>query len=231
MKIVALSDMHGSMPKFVPDGDVLCIAGDICPAWNHKVDYQQEWIAKTFIPWASGLIDNETVKDVIFIPGNHDWHFEELYTLKTENEFRKMLPAHIHYLRDSEVIINGVRFYGTPWTPEFCEWAFMKYEGELDKIFEKIPEGIDVLISHGPVHGYNDIVEGENAHLGSKALLKHVHRVKPSLVFVGHIHSGSHEVTNLLLDEKLTKRTSIVNVSLLNEDYQIAYKPFETVLN
>jgi Icc-related predicted phosphoesterase len=228
MKIMAISDLHGTLPTLnVPKGDVLCIAGDICPVWNHKLEYQQEWIAKNFVPWCNALIESETVKNVVFCAGNHDWHFEELYTMGNEKDFRKMLPDNIHYLRDSSVIIDGVNFYGTPWTPEFCNWAFMKYEGELDKIFEKIPEGTDVLVSHGPPYGYNDCVEyRQNQHLGSKALIKHINRVKPKAVFVGHIHTGSHDATNLLLEGNFDSRTSIVNVSIMDEQYHVASKPY-----
>ena len=29
------------------------------------------------------------------------------------------------YLEDSGVEIDGVRFWGSPWTPTFMDWAFM----------------------------------------------------------------------------------------------------------
>ncbi len=58
------------------------------------------------------------------------------------------------YLEDSETTINGIRIWGSPWQPEFGGWAFNLPRGEecLEK-WEMIPEGIDVLITHGPPIG------------------------------------------------------------------------------
>ena len=42
-------------------------------------------------------------------------------------------------------------------TPEFCDWAFMKARGEpIQEIWNKIPDGIDILVTHGPPLGRND---------------------------------------------------------------------------
>jgi Icc-related predicted phosphoesterase len=158
--------------------------------------------------------------------------------LGLEDEFRKSLPENFHYLRDSSVIIDGIHFYGTPWTPEFCNWYFMKYDTEegLGKIFSKIPEGVDYMLSHGPMWGCNDMIEkpiyqsqSDKGHLGSKMLAKYAKLAKVKNIFVGHIHSGSHKEEKILWDiNDLNGYITSVNVSILDEEYKPFYKDVYT---
>jgi hypothetical protein len=64
------------------------------------------------------------------------------------------------YLCDESTIIDGVKFYGSPVQPEFCNWAFNRRRGaELKKYWDKIPKDTDVLITHGPPAGILDETE------------------------------------------------------------------------
>jgi Icc-related predicted phosphoesterase len=99
------------------------------------------------------------------------------------------------YLEDDEVTIDGVRFYGSPWTPVFFDWAFMKKRGaDIAEVWKKIPQGLDVLITHGPPQGILDDAAsyrgggGEPSHAGCADLRARVRFVKPKLHFFGHIH-------------------------------------------
>jgi len=226
MKIIATADMHGRFPK-LPRGDTLCISGDICPLYDHSVMYQNKWIRTKFLTWCKNILKNKTAKDIIICGGNHDWFFEDLMDKGEEDLFRSDLPPRIHYLRDSEVVIDGKRFWGTPMTPEFCDWAFNRTEPQLDEIFSQIPEGIDVLISHGPPYEYCDSVNCDSrvtGPLGSRSLIKHVKRVAPYITFAGHIHSGNHTPMKVVHGNK---DINVVNVSLVNEYYKEAYPAFE----
>jgi Icc-related predicted phosphoesterase len=63
----------------------------------------------------------------------------------------------------------------------------MSQEEDLDYHFGNIPVGTDIVVTHGPPYGILDQnLEGE--HCGSRALLKHIQRVKPRLHCFGHIH-------------------------------------------
>ncbi len=60
-------------------------------------------------------------------------------------------------------MIEGLKFYGSPWQPTFHNWAFNLDRGEeIKKVWDKIPNDTDVLITHGPPFGILDkTVEGE----------------------------------------------------------------------
>ena len=94
-------------------------------------------------------------------------------------------------------------------------------EYELSQ-FNKIPDNIDILISHDPPYGACDIcfesLRNVFEHLGNKELQKVIKIRQPKLVFCGHLHTGNHS-------PEYINNTEIYNVSILNEFYDIAYKP------
>lgn len=235
MKIVSISDLHQYFPKNLPQGDILTVSGDICFA--ARTDYEAQYHhVQIFLAWCESLLKAKTFKDIVFVAGNHDGVFQKMMVgiPITEHKFRHKLFPHIHYLRDSMAEIDGVKFYGTPWTTEFCNWAFNATEAQLDVThYSQIPEGVDVLLTHGPVYGKNDrlgnpVDKWGPEKLGSKALLKHCLRVKPSWVVFGHIHSGSHIPEEIVHENHVTKT---VNVAVLGESYYPSYDPFVFEIN
>ena len=116
MKITFISDTHNkhnhltsnAYNNILGSGDVLVHAGD-CTSMgkSHEIT--------NFLNWF-GMTD---FKHKIFIAGNHDFGFE-MHTDIAE-EFKE---KGIIYLFDTEVVIDGVKFYGSPWQPEFYDWAF-----------------------------------------------------------------------------------------------------------
>jgi predicted phosphohydrolase len=46
------------------------------------------------------------------VAGNHDFAFE-----READKVESLIPEGVTYLRDSVVVINGVRFWGSPWQP------------------------------------------------------------------------------------------------------------------
>ena len=236
MKIVAISDTHGHLPK--PDtlkGDVLLIAGDIAPAYDHSVGFQEQWFKTTFIDWCKKIIDRGLT--ICWTGGNHDWYLEELYKNGYNKEFKDCLPENCHYLLDEMVIINDVKIFASPWQPIFYDWAFNLTEEQLEKKFALMPackdrsiidhsDNIDILLSHGPAMGYSDLVlqHKRTDHLGSKALLNRVKEVLPRYVITGHIHSADHNWQSMTA---FNQEIKFACVSLLDEQYKVAYKPLE----
>ncbi|KAM3423042.1 hypothetical protein BST61_g511 [Cercospora zeina] len=55
----------------------------------------------------------------------------------------------------------------------------------------KIPDDVDIVMTHGPPHAVLDsVAEQGGKKLGCEALLKEVQRVKPLMHCFGHVHGG-----------------------------------------
>lgn len=234
VKVVSTSDIHGELNFKIPGGDILTISGDICPVnGSHSPTSQMHWLNNHFLPWTKNLIDTGVVKHVVFIAGNHDFVFKKA-SISTEGDYKLVLPANVHYLQDSMVEVEGLKIYGTPWTPTFGNWAWMNSEVVLKSFFEQVPMGLDILLSHGPAFGWCDCIEqyGEKEHIGSTSLRECIIRTMPKWVYVGHIHSGSHKPTKIPsrfdVAEDSFDMTNIVNVALLDENYEVGYEPLVT---
>jgi predicted phosphohydrolase len=174
MRIVAVADTHTFQADLgqVPDGDVFIHAGDLCRGGRlEELRTTAAWLQ--VLPHAHKLV----------IAGNHDWCFD-----REPHVAREALGPGIVYLQDSEVTIDGVRFWGSPWQPEFRNWAFNLPRGEaLARKWALIPAGIHVLVTHGPPHGIGDWC-GDPDRPGCQDLLASVRRVRPLLHLFGHIH-------------------------------------------
>ncbi|MFN8672405.1 MAG: metallophosphatase domain-containing protein [Candidatus Sericytochromatia bacterium] len=147
-KIVCISDTHVQHRSLnLPEGDILIHAGDIS-----RVGKLNEIIE--FNSWLGTL----NYKHKIIIAGNHDFIFENDYNLS------KSLITNAIYLEDSGVEIEEIKFWGSPVSPRFYDWAFNRDRGEdINKHWAKIPKNIDVLITHGPPYGILDkTVSSEN---------------------------------------------------------------------
>jgi Icc-related predicted phosphoesterase len=203
MRIVCISDTH-ALEKYVtvPEGDVLIHAGDFTNVGEMSdVVHFNEWL---------GHLPH---KYKLCIPGNHDLCFED-----HEKESKKLLTNAI-YLRDSGVEIDGVHFYGSPWQPAFCDWAFnLPRNGrELKGKWSRIPMNTDVLITHGPPFGILDRApSGQN--VGCGLLAKRMSKVKPKFHIFGHIHGGYGY-------RWVDGETQFINASICTEEYQPTNEP------
>ena len=231
MKIGLMSDLHGYLPKFTEDVDVVCIAGDIFPL-NIQSRYTESivWFTKYFVPWATKLHCDK----VIIIAGNHDFAFQTLGNIGSYEyyngeyislsiEDKLDLPEKIVYLQDRMYVYKGVRFYGTPWIPDLKNWAFYKNHDDLVDVFKNIPSDCDVLISHtaGTENDMGTSLQIPSLPMyGCKEINDKVINTSIKLWVCGHIHTGNHKVSTL--SNGITK---IVNVSLKDEDYRVNFEP------
>jgi predicted phosphodiesterase len=174
MKVVVWSDTHCLHEQVsLPDGDILIHAGDF--TGRGKFDD-----IRRFNDFLGGLPHRYKV----VIAGNHDWAFE-----KTPEEARALLTA-ATYLQDSEIVLEGIRIYGSPWQPAFFDWAFNLPRGaEIRQKWELIPEGLDILVTHGPPRGIGDKTR-LGCHAGCQDLLELVELRRPRYHLFGHIHEG-----------------------------------------
>lgn len=176
MKIVFLSDTHTCHDNIdVPDGDVLIHAGDM--SWDGKLD-----AVLNFNQWLESLNHNKK----IFVPGNHDFCFEEK---NKQNEAINSLTE-AECLIDKSFTIGDVEVWGAPWQPKFFNWAFNKKRGKsLRKKWNLIPETTDILVTHGPPRGIGDRVSFGD-RVGCQELRKRIDKVEPDYHLFGHIHEG-----------------------------------------
>lgn len=204
MKLVLVSDTHGACIN-IPKCDILIHAGDICT--SQSFHYQIVLLNK-FQSWLQTLTTR-----CVFVPGNHDLIFEKS---------KHLANLSCDILIDKLIEINGLKIYGSPWQLPFGEnWAFNTSEEQLEKKYSLIPNDTDVIISHGPPYGFGDkIING--FHVGSKSLLNVIKKINPKLVVTGHVHEG-YGIYKY-------KKTTIVNASIMDVDYQPINKPIEIEL-
>ncbi len=205
MRICIISDTHNKHKHLgkLPDADVIIHCGDM-------TSIGKEHEIRNFFKWFSKL---DQFKHKICIAGNHDWLFEN-----SGSWARSLVPKNIHYLEDSGVEIEGIKFYGTPVSKPFCNWAFNRPEEKLNQHWLAIPDDVDVLITHELPHTIMDYVERDNEHVGSPSLYKEiVERIKCSLSVFGHIHEG--------YGIKIINNTTFINASVLDENYMCVNNP------
>lgn len=198
-KIICCSDLHGYLPE-IPDCDLLLLGGDYCR--HHDNLY---WYNHDFADW---IKEKAARMKVIGVAGNHDFVFQD-----NPDSLVKMDWT---YLEDSGTEWNGFNIYGSPWQTRFYDWAFNADEPDMERIWEKIPSNTDILLLHGPPHGYGDFSPYGKVHTGSPSLTKKILEIKPKLVVAGHIHSGHGRYH---IGESL-----FINAAYVNEQYKPDYQ-------
>ena len=180
MRIVAISDTHSRHDKVkVPGGDVLVHAGDWTMGGNGiEVRAFARWLAD--LPHPRKLVT----------PGNHDMGCGG-------GEVRAVFEdAGAELVIDAAVVVDGVKFYLSPWTPRFYHWDWMLDRGSsIARKWAEIPDDVDVLVTHGPPFGVGDLVPAATTgtlpkHAGCHDLLARVREVRPQFHIFGHIHDG-----------------------------------------
>lgn len=202
MKIDMIADQHGCLPD-LKGGDVLILAGDYT-ATDSRVDWA------TFFLWLFDL----DYKHILFIGGNHD-----NYLVPKPPYFEEG----VHYLKDSGCEIEGVKFWGSPWTLSFegmnpaCMAFTKETDEELDAKWALIPDDTEVLITHSPPQGILDIEHRKYTRIGSYSLERRIGELKKlRLSCFGHIHEGRGQETR----EGIT----FVNASYVGRDYKLHKK-------
>jgi predicted phosphodiesterase len=182
MKVVLTSDTHGRHDAIrIPDGDLLIVAGDFT-----KRGTRDEIAA--FDRW----IGAQPHRHKVVIAGNHDFGMQDFPD-------RAGLVTGATYLEDAETVVEGLRIWGSPWQPRFFDWAFNLDRGEpIRRMWAKIPEGIDILVTHGPPRGILDLTD-RGEPVGCDDLRDAVFRIRPKLHVFGHIHEayGQQEVDGI----------------------------------
>lgn len=230
LKIVAISDTHSLHRKFdLPEGDVLIHAGDFT-ARGTRAEFQD------FNDW----LGDQPHKYKIVVAGNHD-----LLAERDKDSIPEIL-SNCTYLVDSAVEIEGYKFYGAPWSwsDRGSQWAFKLYGNSAADVWAKIPDDTDVLITHGPPHGYMDEApvhylqfDGPWVNTGDPYLAKRLRDMWqsgkfPQLHIFGHIHEGYglEMLPKAAEDPSERRRMVLANVASLTPRYEPLHAPVELIL-
>lgn len=182
-KIFAFSDTHGlnhrlNIPK---DVDILICAGD-CLKEDNMVYVDNEFLK--FLNWYS----HQDAKLKIYVPGNHEVFFE-----MNPEKAMQMIPSSIVLLEDSGIEYDSISFFGAACRP----WMFRE-------TVNKVPKGVDFLITHGPAEGHLD------NNTGCQRLRQIVEESKPKHHIFGHVHEEGDKI-------EATSETTYYNVSMYNQ--------------
>lgn len=184
MKIWHISDTHTYHGLLkVPEGiDMVIHSGD---ATNPRDPYASEQEMLNFISWFGSL----PIKHKVFVAGNHDLCIER--NLITKIDFMK---NGIVYLENDYVEVEGIKIWGSPFTPSFGQgWAFNKKRSALHDIWKEIPDDVDIVVVHGPPKGILDLAYHQLNCIefcGDEALRKRMYLLNPKLCLFGHIHNN-----------------------------------------
>ncbi|EDQ84662.1 uncharacterized protein MONBRDRAFT_30056 [Monosiga brevicollis MX1] len=206
-------DVHALMPE-LPAGDVLIHAGDFSRVGQPDA-------VRAFNDW---LGQQTQFKHCIVIAGNHDLIFDRAnFASALAQRFRvdpawgriepTSLLTNAIYLENESVTVEGIKVFGSPDQPEFCDWAFNYPRDVKPQQMDAIPDDVDVLVTHGPPLGHGDAcMSGQRAgcvHL-LETIYQRLHQLK--LHVFGHIHEGYGVTTD--------GQTLFVNASTCNFNYR-----------
>lgn len=248
VRFVCISDTHSqpSWSENIPAGDVLIHSGDLTLAGTAS-QLKQVYEEVKALPH----------KIKIVIAGNHDLGLDPSFVSKHVQDFarygagismsniqtyrrmwtsRDASAAGIVFLEHESTVIEvrgkSFKVFGSPWTPEFFDWAYA-YPVDCD-IWSPgtgptspgpgIPSDTDILITHGPPKGIMDQVKAVGS-VGCPFLLERLKSVQPMLHVFGHIHEGAEigiEKYRFSKDQK-ARTTLAVNASVLDEQYCLRY--------
>lgn len=232
MRIIFISDTHSlhslmsnNVESFIDpqETNILVHSGD-CSNRGRQNEVQD------FVYWFQNL---KGFDDKVFIAGNHDFAFEHRNLPHHKGDYdwydnlmneENLSQSDVTYLEDSEFVLTlsefsrPIKFYGSPWQPEFYNWAFnLPRQGEeLLTKWSQIPNDTDILITHGPPWGILDIAP-INRRVGCELLEQRVKEIKPLIHCFGHIHDsyGASYVGDTLF----------INAAICTERYVPSNKP------
>jgi Icc-related predicted phosphoesterase len=180
VRLVVVSDTHGETPA-VPMADVLVHCGDVTLAGTPGELH-------AFCDWLEALPHPNKV----VIAGNHDFCIENKQDADESRAAKERLKSLCTFLENEAAVVAGLKFYGSPHSPWIREGRRMSYQNSsenLEPAWAKIPNDVDVLITHTPPKGFGDrILLGVN--VGCPALERRIREVKPRYHLFGHIHEA-----------------------------------------
>merc|ERR1712187_502167 len=137
-----------------------------------------------------GELEHRFKYGIIVIAGNHDVHGNK-GKIDLKHVLTNATVLH-HEIADTLFHACGLRIYGSPW----CAWKPAGDPGGQGHLFNQIPSGLDILMTHGPpdkifdIAGYQHLQRKIQLYSwgSSQDLNKAIKRARPSMHLFGHLH-------------------------------------------
>ncbi len=209
MRIWAISDTHSQHNTLViPNNIDTVIHGGDCTNWYDIIRNQLEF--NNFIDWFIEL----PIRYKVLIAGNHDAWAMKRYNID------KIKDLGIYYIEHEYLDLKDKLIFGSPYTPTFGQWYFMKDRSKLHQYWDSLNEGIDILITHGAPKSILDLSHDKNHKLeycGDNALTKAIFKYKPKYHIFGHIHN-SEDCYNSGIRILPDLNTTFINASVVTDN-------------
>ena len=219
MKILAISDTHGHTNWPLEECDLILHAGDVVqdmPPKKRNYQGYSAWLEAHYYPWVLKYAPR-----VVMTWGNHD------FTQEFSSRLAAEAPAGVHILVDELLEVDGLKIWGSPWSNQYGNWAWMRDPMSLVYYYDSMPDNLDIYLSHQPPSGPAGVTTspytGQRESLGSTAFEHNILYRKPKAVVCGHIHGG-HGIYDY-------GDTKVYNVAVLDELYGLRWGATEVTLN
>lgn len=203
--------------------DLLFISGDL----TYRGDIDK---LKRCAEQCEDLVSHGFVKDIVVVPGNHDKTFQrpKIVGLDKRSNWETPERAHglfqnrkgVHLVIHRAIELQGLKIFGSPWTPWFHDWAYNYHEDKAEALWSEIPEDTQILVTHGPPFGFLDEVidYDKDRRVGCPVLLERIKAI-PSIKYhlFGHIHEGYGKVVN--------DGVTYLNSAIMNRAYLPTNRP------
>ncbi len=172
MKLLAIADVHGNsrviqwLIELGRYADLLIVAGDVS-------DWGNELFFKNFFE----IISEKGIK-TFFVPGNHDPN--------NELNLRNILNLHNNVTNYHNMIFCGIG--GSNLTPFNTPFELDDFRAE--EVFSRLPDKVDVFVSHASPYNTRCDRSYKGEHIGSKPLRRYIEKTQPKIVICGHIHEA-----------------------------------------
>ena len=117
---------------------------------------------------------------VFYVHGNHDASYDD------------RPPEGVRCIDDDVVVYHGLRIAGLGGSCRYRTGPWQFTEAEMRKRIRRLRakierhHGLDVLVTHAPLHGYGDM--SDLAHRGFTVFHELLDRYQPQLMLHGHVH-------------------------------------------
>jgi Icc-related predicted phosphoesterase len=228
MKILAIGDPHGKLPKGLDKIvkinriDVIICVGDVPPVPEEFRKGEIDYFPEDFLKKADRLYRDiikklcSYKKPVLVLRGN-------MYLAGSRNKLTKEIFSscgNLFHKRTGKIKVNGKNFvlFDMSFEPKMYKNAsswmkrqFKSNNSRRKKLIKLLRESNDaIVVSHAPPLGYLDKTPWGNG--GSRILLDAIKKFQPRLVICGHIHEAK--------GKKKIGKTEVYNVGCCG-DYRI----------